>query len=104
MNMNSLGNVFVKPMLRSPAHRLISKNVLLLSYTGQMGKAYSLPVEYFQHEQTITLFTKAPHGGKTEAHETPVFRLRGKEVKGKQERIFTTPSIRRARCTSTTQP
>lgn len=101
MNMNSLGNVIVKPVLRSPAHRLISKNVLLLSYTGQKsGKAYSLPVEYFQHQQTITVFSQKHHTWwrNFETHETPVtLRLRGKEVKGRAKaHIYDTEHTARA--------
>jgi len=42
-------NVFMEAVLRSPLHSLISKNFMLLTYTGRKsGKPYSLPVNYYR--------------------------------------------------------
>lgn len=41
-------------LLRSPFHRLVSGNMLALSYTGRKsGKTYVLPVSYAQHGETL---------------------------------------------------
>ena len=47
-------NIFMKMLLKSPLHSLISKNILLLEYTGRKsGKTYSLPVNYVQVGESL---------------------------------------------------
>lgn len=51
-------NVFVRAVLRTPAHRLLSRNTMLLSFTGRKsGKAYAIPVSYCREDDVITCFT-----------------------------------------------
>ncbi|MEX0666755.1 MAG: hypothetical protein WD313_00310, partial [Acidimicrobiia bacterium] len=41
-------NPFVRGLLRSPLHRLVSGRLMLLEYTGRTsGRRYSIPVGYF---------------------------------------------------------
>ncbi len=55
---NRLGNLFVKPLLRSPLHFLISGSVLLITFTGRKsGKVYSTPVQYRRTGDVVTFFT-----------------------------------------------
>jgi deazaflavin-dependent oxidoreductase (nitroreductase family) len=45
----SLGNAFVKMLLRSPLHAMFSKNMMLVTVKGcKSGKFYSTPVNYVQ--------------------------------------------------------
>jgi hypothetical protein len=56
--MNKLANVFVKPLLRSPLHFLVSGSVLLITFTGRKsGKIYSTPVQYRRSGDVVTFFT-----------------------------------------------
>ncbi|HEX9029392.1 MAG TPA: nitroreductase family deazaflavin-dependent oxidoreductase [Anaerolineales bacterium] len=44
-----LSNPFIKLILRSPLHRLISGNILLITYTGRRsGKPFTTPVNYMR--------------------------------------------------------
>ena len=49
-------NPFVAAILRSPLHRLLSAQVLLLTYTGRKtGTHYTFPVGYSREGDTLTL-------------------------------------------------
>jgi hypothetical protein len=44
----SVMNPFMKGLLRSPLHRLLSGTLMLLTYTGRKtGKQYTIPIDYF---------------------------------------------------------
>ena len=50
----------MKFMLRSPMHSLVSKSVLLISFTGRKsGKPYTTPVSYSQSGDQVIIFTHA---------------------------------------------
>lgn len=52
--LNQLINPFVRFMLHSPWHRVMSGSLLLLTYQGRKsGQAYTLPVQYVQVGQTF---------------------------------------------------
>ncbi|MEO8397493.1 MAG: nitroreductase/quinone reductase family protein [Chloroflexota bacterium] len=56
---NKLSNIFMKPLLRSPLHVLVSKHYLLITFTGRKsGKIYSTPVEYMRDGDRVTFFTQ----------------------------------------------
>jgi deazaflavin-dependent oxidoreductase (nitroreductase family) len=81
-------NRTMKFVLRSPAHAMVSKSVLLISFTGRKsGKTYTTPVSYSQDGDRVTIFThgnwwKNLRGGK------PVsLRLRGRELQGLAETV-----------------
>ncbi|WAL66638.1 nitroreductase/quinone reductase family protein [Amycolatopsis cynarae] len=51
-------NVVVRALLRTPAHRLLSRNTMLLSFAGRKtGKVYTIPVSYFREGEIITCYT-----------------------------------------------
>ena len=85
---NNFGNIFMKPLLRSPLHFLVSGQFLLISITGRKtGKTYITPVQYRRDGDILTVFTqrhrkwwKNLQGG------APVsLRLRGREVTGEAQ-------------------
>lgn len=57
--MNALkktGNFFIKFLLRSPFHGVISRNTLLISYTGRKsGKSYTTPTNYSQDGMIVRI-------------------------------------------------
>jgi deazaflavin-dependent oxidoreductase (nitroreductase family) len=54
--MNKIANPFVRLILRSPFHKLMSATVLLITYRGRKsGRTYTLPVNYVQDGRTITI-------------------------------------------------
>jgi len=47
-------NPVVRAVLRSPAHRLLSGRLLLLSYTGRRtGERHTIPVQYVREGETL---------------------------------------------------
>jgi hypothetical protein len=56
---NKIGDSFIKWLLRSRYHRLLSKTALLITVTGhKSGKRYTLPVEYGRKENTVIIFSR----------------------------------------------
>lgn len=53
-----LANVFMRLLLRSPLHGVLSRNLLLLSYTGRKsGKRYTFPITYSRLGDAVNVFT-----------------------------------------------
>jgi deazaflavin-dependent oxidoreductase (nitroreductase family) len=51
-------NPFVSAVLRSPVHRLLSGQVLLLTVTGRRsGRAYTFPVGYVREADALTILS-----------------------------------------------
>ena len=76
-------NHTMKLVLRSPLHGMVSKSILLITFTGRKsGKAYTTPVSYSQSGDQVTIFTHA-NWWKNLRSDTPVtLRLRGQELQG----------------------
>jgi deazaflavin-dependent oxidoreductase (nitroreductase family) len=79
-------NRLMTRVLRSPVHKLVSKNFLLITFTGRKsGKTYTTPVSYSQEGDQVSIFTHA-NWWKNLRGGTPVtLRLRGREVQGMAE-------------------
>ena len=59
-NMLRVVNVIARFILRSPLHGVMSKNIMLISFTGrQSGKHYTVPISYVQDGDTVIGFTDA---------------------------------------------
>jgi hypothetical protein len=55
--MQRFGNTFVRALLRSPLHRLLSGSLLLVTYTGrQSGRTFTIPVMYVQDEVELVVY------------------------------------------------
>jgi deazaflavin-dependent oxidoreductase (nitroreductase family) len=59
--MNKIANPFVRLILRSPLHGMMSAAVLLITYRGRKsGKEYTLPVQYVQDGNHIYMVPGFP--------------------------------------------
>jgi deazaflavin-dependent oxidoreductase (nitroreductase family) len=59
--MNKIANPFVRLILRSPLHSLLSASLLLITYRGRKsGREYTLPVQYVRKGQAITIIPGNP--------------------------------------------
>jgi len=94
--MEIIGNPFMKAVLGSPFHPLMSKNVALISVTGKTsGKVYTLPVNYQRDGNEIwnvsmrdrTWWKNLRDGAKV------VLRLAGKEMEADGEVFEGKPEI-----------
>lgn len=81
-------NKAMKFVLRSPIHNLISKNVLLITFTGRKsGKSYTTPVSYSQSGDHVSIFTHATWW-KNLCSIAPVkLQLQGREFQGLAEPV-----------------
>ena len=47
-------------MLRSPLHRIVSRSIMLITFTGRKsGKSYTTPISYLRDGDMVTAFTGA---------------------------------------------
>jgi deazaflavin-dependent oxidoreductase (nitroreductase family) len=81
-------NKTMKVILRSPMHGVVSKTMLLISFTGRKsGKTYTTPVDYSQDGDQVTIFTHASWW-KNLRDEAPVtLRIRGRDLQGVAEPV-----------------
>ena len=53
-------NRVMSGLLRSPLHGLVSKTIMLISFTGRKsGKIYTTPISYYRKGDLVTAFTRA---------------------------------------------
>lgn len=75
-------------LLRSPAHGLVSKSVLLITFTGRKsGKTYTTPVDYSQDGDLVSIFTHAAWWKNLSGGAPVTLRLRGRDVRGHAEPV-----------------
>lgn len=81
-------NKAMKFVLRSPMHNMVSKTVLLITFTGRKsGKSYTTPVSYSQSGDQVSIFTHAAWW-KNLCCVAPVkLQLRGRELQGLAEPV-----------------
>ena len=85
MKASDLYNPLVKFILKSPLHRLMSGNTLLLTFTGhKSGRRYTTPINFARKDDEITIVTNRKHGWwKNLQTEAPVtLHLQGHQVTG----------------------
>ncbi len=81
-------NSAMKYVLRSPLHGLISKSILLITFTGRKsGKTYTTPVSYSQSDGRVTIFTHANWWVNLLGEAPVTLRIRGRELDGLAEPV-----------------
>jgi deazaflavin-dependent oxidoreductase (nitroreductase family) len=74
-------NRAMKLILRSPLHGLVSKNFLLITFTGRKsGKSYTTPVSYSQEGDHVAIFTHAAWWKNLRGAAPVTLRIRGREI------------------------
>lgn len=81
-------NSTMKFILRSPLHGMVSKTVLLITFTGcKSGKTYTTPVDYSQDGDQVTIFTHAAWWKNLCGGAPVTLRLQGRDVQGLAEPV-----------------
>lgn len=81
-------NSAVKFVLRSPVHAIVSKSLLLITFTGRKsGKTYTTPVSYSQNGDQVFIFTHANWWKNLRGGETVSLRIQGRELDGLAEPV-----------------
>jgi deazaflavin-dependent oxidoreductase (nitroreductase family) len=78
----------MKFVLRSPVHGMVSKSVLLITFTGRKsGKIYTTPVSYSQDGDQVYVFTHAAWWKNLRNGAPVTLRIQGREYKGLAEPV-----------------
>jgi deazaflavin-dependent oxidoreductase (nitroreductase family) len=78
----------MKFILRSPLHGMVSKSVLLISFTGhKSGKTYTTPVDYSQDGDQVYIFTHANWWKNLRDGAPVTLRVRGRDYQGVAEPV-----------------
>jgi deazaflavin-dependent oxidoreductase (nitroreductase family) len=81
-------NHAMKLVLRSPVHGMVSKTVLLITFTGRKsGKTYTTPVSYSQSDGQVTVFTHAAWWKNLRSGAPVTLRLQGREFQALAEPV-----------------
>lgn len=81
-------NKAMKFVLRSPVHGMVSKTILLITFTGRKsGKTYTTPVSYSQSGDQVSIFTHATWWKNLRNHMPVTLRIRGQEIQGFAEPV-----------------
>ncbi len=81
-------NSAMKFVLRSPLHGMVSKSILLITFTGRVsGKSYSTPVSYSQNDGQVTIFTHASWWKNLRGEAPVTLRIRGRDLQGLPEPV-----------------
>ena len=77
----------MKFVLRSPMHGMVSKTILLISFTGRKsGKTYTTPVSYSQNDDQVYIFTHAAWWKNLRSRPVTL-RIQGREFQGLAEPV-----------------
>jgi len=75
-------------VLRSPVHGMVSKTILLITFTGRKsGMTYTTPVSYSQYDDQVYIFTHAVWWKNLRSGPPVTLRLRGREFQGRAEPV-----------------
>jgi deazaflavin-dependent oxidoreductase (nitroreductase family) len=81
-------NSAMKFVLRSPVHGMVSKTVLLITFTGRKsGKTYTTPVSYSQYDDQVYIFTHADWWKNLHSGTPVTLRIQGRELQGLAEPV-----------------
>ncbi len=78
----------MKFLLGSPVHGMVSKTLLLITFTGRKtGKSYTTPVSYSQIRDQVYIFTHANWWKNLTSGMPVTLRIRGRELQGLAEPV-----------------
>jgi deazaflavin-dependent oxidoreductase (nitroreductase family) len=78
----------MKLILRSPVHGMVSKNILLITFTGRKtGRTFSTPVSYSQHDGQVYAFTHAAWWKNLQVGTPVTLRIQGRDLQGRAEPV-----------------
>jgi deazaflavin-dependent oxidoreductase (nitroreductase family) len=81
-------NQAMKFVLSSPVHGMLSKTILLISFTGRKsGKTYTTPVSYSQQGDQVYIFTHAAWWKNLRNGASVALRLKGRELRGQAQPV-----------------
>lgn len=81
-------NSSMKLILRSPLHGMVSRSILLITFSGRRsGRSYTTPVSYSQADGKVYIFTHAEWWKNLRGGAPVQLRIRGKDYQGLAETV-----------------
>jgi deazaflavin-dependent oxidoreductase (nitroreductase family) len=78
----------MKFVLRSPVHGMVSKSLLLITFSGRKsGKTYTTPVSYSQYGDRVYIFTHAGWWKNLRSGAPVTLHIRGRDLRGLAEPV-----------------
>jgi deazaflavin-dependent oxidoreductase (nitroreductase family) len=78
----------MKFVLRSPVHGMVSKSVMLITFTGRKsGRTYTTPVSYSQDGDQVTIFTHTTWWKNLRSGAPVTLCIRGRDLQGLAEPV-----------------
>lgn len=79
-------NSVIALLLRSPLHGMMSKSIMLLTFTGRKsGKQFTIPIGYTQRGDTVTVFTDHSWWKNLLTKPTVTLNIKGRKFQGMAE-------------------
>ncbi len=97
MSLMKYVNPFMKWLLRSPFHGLVSSKYMILGFTGRKsGQAYATPVQYVRQDKTVYFITDSRRvWWKNLRDDAPVtLTLRGQTLQGSAQATADPDAVR----------
>ena len=92
-----VNELLIKPLLRSPLHGFLSKEVLILSFTGRKsGKRYTTPIGYARQGNVLLLGTRAPWWKNLRGGVPVSVRVQGRDYTGTADVIADEQGLRQS--------
>jgi deazaflavin-dependent oxidoreductase (nitroreductase family) len=92
-------NIFLKPLLKSPLHWLVSSELLLITFTGhKSGRTYSTPVQYKRDGKAVIFVTGSNRRWwrNLQSGAPVTVRIKGRDIEGVPEIVEDRASIEQA--------
>ena len=81
-------NKFPELLLRSPLHRFLSNDIMLITFTGRKsGKQFTTPINYFRQDDTVLTTTDSPWWKNLRGGAPVTLRIKGQTLTGIAEAI-----------------
>ena len=81
-------NPLVAALLRSPLHSLMSRDTMLITFTGRKtGKSYTTPISYMRDGDVVRCFTHSPWWKNLRGGVPVTVRVEGREQPGRAEAV-----------------
>jgi hypothetical protein len=93
---HALLNRLIPLILRSPLHSLLSRNLMLVTFTGRRsGRRFTIPVTYLERDEAILVFSNQRWWKNLRGGAPVTLRLRGRELSGRAEPIEDATTVAR---------
>ncbi len=87
-------NPLIKALLLSPLHRVLSKDLMLITFTGRKShRKITIPVSYYQEGEAVTLFTREVWWKNLRGSAEVTLRVRGRDLQGTAETFTDTEDV-----------